>query len=293
MGRIEVGGGIDEVGLPSHPSSGSFEVGVQRVGAARHPDGSAPRDLVAHGVGERLGRVVARDGVAVVVQEAVQGAQGQDAVAAEEGDAGGSQAAAPELERIVDGRWERGLLDAGWPATSMVGRAGPEVLTDLVELVEQPEARAGEVVQLVVGGGELLDAGQVSLVQLLSAVRDPKAGADRHGEAVATPLHAAEVERPGAEILGGEPHVLVAVDVVALGTETLVVHGDLADGSVAVLRKGRSFEGRASASWHGRCSLGPIMARGSDSEAPVDRSLPSPGEPSRAPYAPNRRRIGA
>ncbi|MEZ5183487.1 MAG: hypothetical protein R2702_16670 [Acidimicrobiales bacterium] len=114
-------------------------------------------DLAAHGVAESLHGAPAQDPVAVVVEERVQLSEAQPAVAAQEGEAGGAQAATPELDGIVERRRERGSFGLGRLATGAVLDLGPELLAEEGELLEDLDAAGGAGVEGAVDVGELGD----------------------------------------------------------------------------------------------------------------------------------------
>ena len=143
------------------------------VGASGDPEDSAAFDLVAHGIGERLDRRVARDEVAVVVEQGVEGAERQRPVAAEDRSAASTEVPAPESVGLRVGWGQRELRCIGWYPSGSVGSPWPEVVAQLVEFVEQFDAPIRQEGEIPVGARQLCH-------QLVTAGLQPDAPLVRH-----------------------------------------------------------------------------------------------------------------
>ena len=132
------------------PSSAAGTRGAasgRRIGAAGHPDRPADVGLVAQRVGERLDRMRVVDGVAGPVQHDVEHAQRDRPTGrAEEGEADAAQLPTREPAGVVVGGRERLLVaDRPAPPASAPAVAGPELLVQGAERVEEALAFVGEV----------------------------------------------------------------------------------------------------------------------------------------------------
>jgi len=149
--------GVHEVWLASMALVGPSQPGGELVGRPGGADGAVVEHLAAHGVAEGLHGAAAQDAIAVVVQERVHLAEPQPAVAAQQGEAGGAQAAAPQLEGIVERRRERGSFGFGRFSSRSVLDLGPELLSEEGELLEDLDAAGRAGVEGAVDLGELGD----------------------------------------------------------------------------------------------------------------------------------------
>jgi len=123
------------------------------VHAALDPLGTPTADLVAQRVGERLDRLRPTHRVAIDVEEVVELAQRQGAVAPEDGEARRSQSAPPQRVMIAGEQGEGSLVVGRWSA-SLVGRDdGPELAAELLEPIDEldPLGREREQVRIELG----------------------------------------------------------------------------------------------------------------------------------------------
>jgi hypothetical protein len=126
------------------------------------------RRLPAEGVGERLDRVGAVDGVPVQVEEGVELDEPQRAVAVQQGQAGSSQCVATKRFRVGDDGWEGNSAGRGWPPAAVVGELGPQPVVERPGLVDDApaslEPRAGHAIEVL----ELLHEVLALLVELVA-----------------------------------------------------------------------------------------------------------------------------
>jgi acetohydroxy acid isomeroreductase-like protein len=105
--------------------------------------GAALLDLVAHGVGELLRGFSAVNAVAVRVDQAVKLAQGEHAVAAQDRESDGAEAAAADDVSLFREGGQEGIVRArGTPAVP-VRLSGPELVVDGVDLGDEAVAARG------------------------------------------------------------------------------------------------------------------------------------------------------
>lgn len=131
---------VDQVGLVVLAPAAAGSVGIDLVHASSDPADPASGHLVAHRIGERLGGRAAVDLVPVVVQQGVQRPQREAAVLAKDGAAARTQAAPPHLDRLRKHGREWDLLGVGGLASGSVRRAGPELVSELVEAADHLDA---------------------------------------------------------------------------------------------------------------------------------------------------------
>jgi hypothetical protein len=113
------------------------------VAASFDAVGAALLDLVPHGVGELLRGVGAVNAVAVHVDQAVKVAQGEHAVAAQDREGDGAQAAAADdVGTFFEGGQEGMVRARGTPAVP-VRLSGPELVVDGVDLGDERVAAGG------------------------------------------------------------------------------------------------------------------------------------------------------
>jgi hypothetical protein len=154
------------------------------VGAAFGADHAVLAELVGHGIGERLDRVRAGDGVPVEVEEGVELVEAQAAVAVEEGQAGGAEGAAAQRDGVaLLGRGRR-LVVFGWSAATAPLGAGPEAVAEGTELVEDLEPAGRQGFELGVDSTQLVQEA-VALDLELEARRSVEARRVAHGELAA------------------------------------------------------------------------------------------------------------
>lgn len=221
---------VDQVGFLVGAPPAPWRVGVDLVHTSDDPPYPSALDLVAHGVGEGLGGRPAVDAVAVVVEEGVERPQRQPPVHAEDGSARRSEAAPPEFDRFGMGRRHREVLGIGWLAAHAVRPPAPQRFVEFVELVEDRDAAARQLLELPVEVGELHPQDVALGLELAPPlVRDLLALAQR--------LRAAEALALLALGAGDDPShmvvVLVRVGVVGVGgvggvRGLFVRHGGLA-----------------------------------------------------------------
>lgn len=145
---------------------------MEVVGASPDPHGPLLLDLVAHGIGEGLGGCGTCDRVAVVVQGGVELAQLERPVAGDQLQGRAAQARPPELDRVVV-RWGQGrFLHAGRTAARPMGRAGPDLFSELVEAVQRKEALHADLVELLVHLCQLGGGCGPCIVEALLSARD-------------------------------------------------------------------------------------------------------------------------
>jgi len=171
---------IDEVGFLVAPGPAPPCVGVDLVDAALDPADSAPSHLVAHGIGERLGRGLAVDRVPVVVEQDVQRPEREAPVGAEDRPAARSERASPQLDGIGVGGWHGQLVGVGRLTPVAVRPAWPEGLPGVVEAVDDLDAACGQHLELPIGVGELhpelVTVGLEAEASLVRDLRDPPEG---------------------------------------------------------------------------------------------------------------------
>lgn len=148
---------------------------VELVHGAPHPPRSAGSDLVAQRVGQGLGRVVAGDGVAVVVEQGVQGAEAELAVAAEDGTGGAAERSARQGTGVGVGRGEGWFADGGRAPALLVRDHGPQLFAQVVGAVERGQAAARDLEDLLLACGHVVD-GLVALDLQLQATFSGQAG---------------------------------------------------------------------------------------------------------------------
>lgn len=173
-GGQEGDGRVDERWFAVALLAGGWDVLDEGVDAALDASHSAEAHLVAHGVGEALHGHVADDAVAVAVQEGVEVAEGEGAVAAEDGPAGAAEAAAPEGCGVGDRGWDGLLVGVGWAADPERRGGRPELVGEVVELGEDLDAAGGAGGELVVDAVELVE-------QSVSAGVEPDSVGPEHG----------------------------------------------------------------------------------------------------------------
>lgn len=152
---VEVQHRVTEAGFRVGPPPAHRRVGVDLVDAALHPADAAPGQLVAHGVGQRLGGRLAVHGVAVVVEQGVERPELQPAVDAQDRPARRPQATAPQLPGLRMGRGHGELVSVRRLTAEAVGPAGPQRLPGLVEPVEDLDPPVGQVLELLIQVGQL------------------------------------------------------------------------------------------------------------------------------------------
>jgi hypothetical protein len=124
--------------------------GVELVDASFDAAAVVAAGLVAEGVGQGLDRLVAGDAVAVEVEQGVELAEREAAVATQDRQARGAQGAAPEhAVRSREGA-ERGTSTWG-RSPAVVGRdQGPELVAQIFEGGQHGDAALVEPAQLAV-----------------------------------------------------------------------------------------------------------------------------------------------
>jgi hypothetical protein len=106
--------------------------------------GASFDDLVAHGIGQRFGRVGSVYLVAVDMQQRVEFRQGEFSVAMQHGQADGTQRTSEEPVGLVAGGWQRGVLGSGRPTSVGVVLAAPQPVMDVTESFDERAALGGE-----------------------------------------------------------------------------------------------------------------------------------------------------
>lgn len=152
---------VDRVGADGAPPAGLVPerrvVVVLRRGARRRdrlvhaaldPSHPLPLGFVAHGVGQGRHRAGGAHLVPVPVEEAVELAQGRGAVAAEDGDAGGPQAPAPEWVGPLDDGREGGDVEVGRSAPPERVHHGVELVSEVGQLGDEGSAADGALEEL-------------------------------------------------------------------------------------------------------------------------------------------------
>lgn len=174
------------------------EAGRGPVHTPADPDGPTVVVLVPESVGEGPDRFPADDHEPVAVQEGVQVAQPELAVAPEEGEADAPEAAAVEGHRVGHERRERWPVDRRRASPLLPRHDRVEQIPSCFAPLDDGPAPAGEVVELLVEGGQL---GQVVVV--LDLQLDPpdpvEVGVPADGDAT-------EVEVADAASEGGIVH---------------------------------------------------------------------------------------
>lgn len=135
------------------PTGSGPKPGIDAVDPSSDPPGAALGRLVPQGVAERLHRVRAGHAVAVHVEQIVQVAERQLAVAAEHGETGGAQPSTPERGGIGMHQGQRPLVVGRWPPTPVGGNDRPQLLAQFVEVLEQPQPVGRELRELLVERG--------------------------------------------------------------------------------------------------------------------------------------------
>jgi hypothetical protein len=182
---------VDEVGFGAALAAAGGRVRFDLVDASGDAADPALVDLVAHRIGEGLGRGGTGDHVPVVVEVDVQRPEREATVLAEDGPAAGAEVSSPERDRFGVGRRHRELVCVGRTAAAAVRCWGPQGVARLVEALEHLETLGGQCRELLVGVGEL-QAEQVALRLELDPVlaRDVLGLAERSVPAPVEPLFA-------------------------------------------------------------------------------------------------------
>jgi hypothetical protein len=128
----------------------------RRIVAAAGPPGTAGLDLVGHRVGQCLDRGGVLDADPVAVEEDVQSAQAQLAVAAEQGEASRAKGAPPEPDGTRGQRRKDFVVRGGLPSPAKPADPGEERFEDLLQFEGYGVTGFSRLVQLGVELGELL-----------------------------------------------------------------------------------------------------------------------------------------
>ncbi|MEP6658541.1 MAG: hypothetical protein ABJD24_01335 [Acidimicrobiales bacterium] len=113
-------------------------------------------DLIAHGVGQILHGVAAAHPVAVRVDQAVKVAQGEHAVAAQDRQGNGAEAAAPDDVRVLLEGGQEGMVRAWGTAAVPARLSRPELVVDVVDFGDEHVAAGGPLERLVIELVELV-----------------------------------------------------------------------------------------------------------------------------------------
>lgn len=153
------------------------EAGCELVGAPSGAPHPALEQLVAHRVGERLHRVAPIDCIAVQVEEGVELVEAPTAVPSQQGQARGAQAASVEAAKgVVVDRRQRWLVVVRGAAAVTPLDTGPELVAQVLELVEDLRALRRERLQRGVDPGEVREEGFAAGVELVAHRRGDACG---------------------------------------------------------------------------------------------------------------------
>jgi hypothetical protein len=137
--------------------------------------------LVGHRIGQTLDRLIARYPVAVQVQEGVQLAQGEPAMAGEDSEAGRSEPAAAHQLMGVGERWWW-LVPVPWGTAALAPLdSRPEAFASFVERGNDLPPARGQGFELSVENGHLCEE-RFALGMEPDALMLPETGLPAHGE---------------------------------------------------------------------------------------------------------------
>ncbi|MGZ4681537.1 MAG: hypothetical protein ACXWCM_02930 [Acidimicrobiales bacterium] len=149
----------------AEPAPPGMEAGVGFVDAAFDAADSALGDLVAHGVGKCLDRRGRVDAVAVEVEQRMELGERLGTVAAKDGRARRSQLAATEVVVLGRKRPQRRLAVHGGSATMAFGDDRPQLVAQVLELVDDRDPLGVQREQGLVLDAEPIEEAEATVLE--------------------------------------------------------------------------------------------------------------------------------